>query len=170
MPEVVTAATSPTYATTHTVPTDGDPYVALDVKSLAQKALDNDKAIKAYADDIFNDLYQIKYDIAFCLYGNPLPGVLSMFVADVAFALPGSSVGYAKAITAATASTVLTFAKNGTQIGTITFGAGSTTGTIAIGSPTTFAPGDYLTISGPSTADSTLATIGVTFTGSQTYA
>lgn len=170
MPEVVTAATSPTYATTHTVPVNGDPYVALDVKSLAQKLLDNDKAIKTIADGTQDDFGQLKYELSFCLFGNPLPGVLAMFITNVAFSLPATSVGRARAVTAAASATVLTFAKNGTQIGTITFGGGSDVGTVAITGATSFAVGDYLTISGPATADSTLATVAVTLTGTQAYA
>lgn len=170
MPEVVNAAASPTYATSHTVPVNGDPYVALDVKSLAQKLLDNDKAIKAIADGAQDDLSQIKYEVAFCLYGNPLPGVIAMFVVDVPFSLPATNLGRARSVANATSATVLTFAKNGTQVGTITFGGGGNTGTVAITSATSFAAGDYLTISGPATADATLSTVAITLVGTQTYA
>ena len=64
----------------------------------------------------------------------------------------------AKAGVAATASTVFTVAKNGSSIGTISFNAAATLGTVSL-TTTLIAAGDFLTIQGPSTADATLANI-----------
>lgn len=65
--------------------------------------------------------------------------------------------------TAATASTVFSLTKNGTQFTTITFAAAGTVATFVAASATTLSPGDYLTLVAPATADTTLADIGFTF-------
>lgn len=65
--------------------------------------------------------------------------------------------------TAATASTVLSLTKNGTQFATITFAAAGTIATFVAAAATTLSPGDYLTLVAPATADTTLANIGFTF-------
>jgi hypothetical protein len=64
--------------------------------------------------------------------------------------------------TAATASTTLSLQKNGTQFGTATFAAGSTTATFACASATTFAAGDVLTVIAPASPDSTAGNLGLT--------
>lgn len=166
MPKVVTAATSPTYSNLHTVPVNGDAYIANDVESLAQRLLDNDAVVKTQADK----LNQVKYNVAFCLYGNPLPGTLALFTSDVAWSLGTSAPGVAKAAVAAASSTVLALTKNGVQIGTVTYGAGSATGTVTVSSAQTFAVGDTLGINGPTIADTNLSTVAVTISGTQTYA
>ena len=76
-----------------------------------------------------------------------------------AFQLLGS--GYGVAGTAPTASATFVISKNGTSIGTAVFGIGSTTATLSI-TPTSFAPGDVITIIGPSVADATLANVDFT--------
>lgn len=73
-----------------------------------------------------------------------------------AISMPGSK---AVAGTAATASTVLSIKKNGTQFATITFAASGTTGTFACAAQTSFAAGDLLTIVAPASPDATLAEI-----------
>ena len=75
--------------------------------------------------------------------------------------MPGS---YAKCITAPTASTVLALKKNGVSLGTITFSAASTTGSISSSSALFYA-GDILTIEAPVTPDATLADVYVTLVG-----
>jgi len=65
--------------------------------------------------------------------------------------------------TSATASTVFSLKKNGTEFATITFAASGTVATFAAASATTLSPGDYITLVAPSTADATLADIGFTF-------
>lgn len=60
-----------------------------------------------------------------------------------------------KARVAATASTVLTFKKNGSSIGTATFASSGTTATFSV-TATTFVSGDLFEIVGPGTADASL--------------
>lgn len=67
--------------------------------------------------------------------------------------------------TAATASTVFTIYHNGTNIGTLTYAAASTTGTFSVASGFTTAAGDVLEIIGPATADTTLANVSVSLFG-----
>jgi hypothetical protein len=65
---------------------------------------------------------------------------------------------------AATASTVLTVRKNGTSVGTITFGAAGTVGAFS-GTAWSVVADDVVTITNQATADATLAQIGITLTG-----
>ena len=66
----------------------------------------------------------------------------------------------------ATGSTTYTFKKNGTSFATLTFGAGSSSGTWTQASASTFnGTSDVLTIAGPATADATLADVGFCLKG-----
>jgi len=65
--------------------------------------------------------------------------------------------------TAATASTVFSLKKNGTEFATITFAIAGTVATFVAASATTLSPGDYISLVAPATADATLADIGFTF-------
>ena len=69
----------------------------------------------------------------------------------------------ARSIVAFTASTVFALKRNGTQFGTVTFNAAATTGTVNVttGSTQVVAKGDYITVTGPATADATGADIMV---------
>jgi hypothetical protein len=74
------------------------------------------------------------------------------------FTLPTGLTGsLVDAKTAATASTTITFTKNGTSIGTAVFAASGTVATLTFSSPVTFSVGDIFEIVGPATADTTLA-------------
>jgi hypothetical protein len=67
-----------------------------------------------------------------------------------------------------TGSTTFTIADNGSTIGTVVFGASSSTGVVSItGSPRTLSAGHILTIIGPVTPDATLANIGITLGGTR---
>jgi hypothetical protein len=66
----------------------------------------------------------------------------------------------AKSLVAATASTTITLKNNGSSIGTVVFGIGSTTGTVTITTAAVTA-GDNITAHGPATADATLADITI---------
>jgi hypothetical protein len=70
----------------------------------------------------------------------------------------------------ATAETVLDVHKNGSPIGTITFGTGACTGTFATAGSgaVTFAAGDRLAIINQNPADATLADLSITFLGRST--
>lgn len=100
------------------------------------------------------------YDIGFSVFGKPaVSEVVFRFRACRPYTIsPNQGNGQAKALTGATASTTFIIAKNGTQVGTIVFAAGSTTGTITIGE-TQFVVGDLVTITAPATQDATLSDI-----------
>src|SRR5437016_5736631 len=66
---------------------------------------------------------------------------------------------------AATAATTFTIAKNGSAVSTMDFAAGMSAASFAMGSATTFAAGDVLTIAAPATPDATLANIAWTLAG-----
>lgn len=111
-------------------------------------------------------LVGLPYDVGTTVAGKLVSSsVILTFVAVRNFTIPSSYTGsMAKAAVAAFASCVLDVKKNGTSIGTITFAAGSSTGVFS-GTAGSFTAGDILTIVGPSTADTTLADIGVTLMG-----
>lgn len=66
----------------------------------------------------------------------------------------------AKSQVAATASSIFTIRKNGTQVGTITFSAAGTVGVISF-SVTSVAANDVITVQAPASADATLADITI---------
>jgi hypothetical protein len=70
----------------------------------------------------------------------------------------------------ATAEAVLDVHRNGSPIGTITFGIGASTGAFATagGGAETFAAGDRLAIINENPADATLADLSITFLGKRT--
>ena len=77
----------------------------------------------------------------------------------------GLSGSYGACGTAATASATFTIAKNGSAVGTMDFAAGISAASFAMGSATTFAAGDVLTIAAPATPDATLANLAWTLAG-----
>lgn len=98
-----------------------------------------------------------------------LPGVmtnsqlLSRIIFTRAITFPANlTATQCSARVAATASTTLTLNKNGSSIGTLVFAASGTVPTITFSSSVSFAAGDILTITGPATADTTLADISLT--------
>lgn len=107
------------------------------------------------------------YDIASGIVGKPAANdvVLNLICVRV-FNLPINLTGSAAyALVAATASTTFVIKKNGTQVGTMVFAAAGTTATFTMGSATSFAAGDKLTIVAPASADSTLSDISYTLAG-----
>lgn len=77
--------------------------------------------------------------------------------------LPAGATGsQAKAAAAATGATTYTVRKNGGSIGTIDFAASGTVGTFNGFGTTNFVAGDVLSITGPATADATLADLAIT--------
>ena len=74
---------------------------------------------------------------------------------------------YASAAVAATGSTTFTIADNGSSIGTIVFSASGTVGafSFSVSLPYTVNAGDVLTITGPASADATLASANFTLGG-----
>jgi hypothetical protein len=71
------------------------------------------------------------------------------------------------AVAAATASTVFSINKNGTQVATATFAAAGTVPTFAAASSMAFAIGDVLAIIAPATPDTTLANISLSILGTR---
>lgn len=106
----------------------------------------------------------LPYDLALSTSGKPsVSEKVLRFKTPRAYKISNVQTGAsAVAQAAATAASVFTIAKNGTQIGTITFSAGSATGTISIPSATNFAVGDLLTITAPATQDTTLTDLDIT--------
>lgn len=88
--------------------------------------------------------------------------VVGRYVATRAFLIPsGATLSQATAGVAATASTTVTLAKNGSSFGTIVWSAAGTTGSFTVASDTSFTAGDVFTATGPASADATLANIGI---------
>ena len=79
----------------------------------------------------------------------------------------GLSGSYAKAGTAATASTTFSITQNGTSIGSINFAASATTGTFTFSSAVTTSAGDVIAIVAPATPDATLADVSVAMVGNR---
>lgn len=112
-----------------------------------------------------SDLQSGPYDT-----GGYIPGTYTssqviyahVFARSVEFpsGLSGSE-GYAIGANA-TSSAVFTVAKNGASVGSMTFGAATATATFSAASAISCAAGDRMTVTAPSSADSTLA--GITFT------
>lgn len=109
----------------------------------------------------------IPYDVAGLIAGKPTDGqVIFYFKATRAFTLsttPGDHVF--TAATAATASATFTVKKGASTIFTATFASGGTGATIGAVSNNTIAVGDIITVTGPTTADPTLADVYWTLTG-----
>ncbi|MDY7537685.1 hypothetical protein QN372_00850 [Undibacterium sp. RTI2.1] len=95
------------------------------------------------------------------LPGKPAASaVIKRFISARPFSIPISAAGsQCKAVTAATASTTFSMAKNGVTFGTIVFAAAGTVASFTVAASTTFAAGDMLAITGPATQDATLADI-----------
>jgi hypothetical protein len=76
-----------------------------------------------------------------------------------------ATLSQASASANATGSTTFTFKKNGSSFATVNYAAASSSGTWTQASDAVFAAGDLLEIDGPSTADVTLADVGLTLAG-----
>lgn len=100
--------------------------------------------------------------------GSPSDGELVFsYIASKAFTLPSGLTGsYGESVASATGSAAFSIKKNGVEVGTATWAASATTATLAMASATAFAAGDTLTITGPATADATLADITFALLGS----
>lgn len=104
------------------------------------------------------------YDVAFTYQGTPSES------AELVVALPracelvaGAPNSVAIAEVAATASAEFDLQRNGSSIGTVTFAAAATTGSISVASTTSFSAGDRISLTAPSSQDDTLADVGITF-------
>lgn len=101
--------------------------------------------------------------VSFPLYASGRPDAgetLLRLELDTAITFDASR-SQASAETGATGSSVFTIYINGSSIGTVTFGAGSSSGTVAL-TTTTASAGDVLKIVGPNPQDATLAGVSIT--------
>lgn len=105
------------------------------------------------------------YDICLSIQGKPAAGANVLnFIAPRAYSLPSGLTGSrTHAATVAASTSVFTLKKNGTSIGTLTFpNSGANSATISFTSTVSFAAGDRLQITAPSSQDSALADISIT--------
>lgn len=110
----------------------------------------------------------VPYDIGLGYTGVAAAGNVAIFVANRAFTIPaGSTNAVARAITAPNATTTFNLIKRSgttnTTFGTVSFASAATTGSVSIGTATTFASGDFIILNLP-TANTVLADVGVTLT------
>ena len=109
------------------------------------------------------------YDMGLFIPGLPAATALVFqFVFPRPVTFPAGLAGStARAATAATASTSFTLRRNGANTGSITFAAGSASGSFTLSGAVTFAIGDLLELLAPSPADATLADIAVCLVGTR---
>jgi len=108
------------------------------------------------------------YDVAVFFPGTMEDGfqTVLLLVAGRGFTLPAGLTGSAAyAMTAPDAETVLPIEKNGSQVGTVTFPAGTNEGTFAFSTETSWANDDTLEIVGPEYADAYLADFSINLQG-----
>ncbi len=113
----------------------------------------------------------IPIEVAFYIEGivltaNDFKGIY-VFTQDATFESGVASEAYARVVDPSNTE-VYDLQKNGTSFGSITFTAGSNTGTVTIGASTSFTKGDRLEIFGPASPGGTLNEIAVTLTGTIT--
>jgi hypothetical protein len=125
------------------------------------------KATKAYVDSKTGGAQP--YDLLMFFPGTPTGSqVMGRIIIPRAVSLPASLTGsYSSSIAAATGSTTLTLAKNGTSIGSVNFAAGATSATFTFASAVSLAAGDLLTLTNQATADATLANVSVSLVGTR---
>jgi hypothetical protein len=127
-----------------------------------------DNAVKIWTGTTWNMLVPTTtpYDLYASFEGIPSSArVCARFVCGRNLTMPAALVGSrSTADIAATASTVFTITKNGTQFGSITYAAGSITG-VFTGSSTTFVPGDKISIIAPIVPDTTLSSLSFVLVG-----
>lgn len=105
----------------------------------------------------------VKREISFFASGKGKNGeILIAYTAPSALTISATGSS-AKAFTAASASTVYTIKINGTTVGTVTFSASGTTGVINFTGSGAIPAGGVLSITGPATADASLADLYMTF-------
>src|SRR5712691_3159667 len=92
--------------------------------------------------------------------------VIERFIFAAPATFPAGLTGsFGTAGTAAAAAASLAIDKNGSAVGTMNFAAGATSATFMMGTSTSFAGGDVLTIIAPALPDATLANLAWSLTG-----
>jgi hypothetical protein len=106
----------------------------------------------------------VPYDLAVFYPGTPSAGaLLAAIVIPRDLSLQGGSV---RVGTDPAANWIATIYNGGTTIGTVSVLAGQTTGTVSLNnSPTPLSAGSLLRVVGPSTADSAIRDISISFRG-----
>ena len=109
------------------------------------------------------------HDIPVMHNGAPTNGLVLLRIEMVrAVTFPaGLTLSRLKALVAATAESIFSLKKNGTEFGTMTFAISGTLATVAAASEAVFADGDILTLVSPATADITLADLYGMIVGSR---
>jgi hypothetical protein len=112
-------------------------------------------------------LRQASYDIAGFLSGVPANSQILLWLPMVRAVTFDVNLALSKgaANVAATASTTFNIAKNGVNFGTMVFALGATTATFVASIAQSFAVGDILSVTGPASADATLANVGFILCG-----
>lgn len=112
----------------------------------------------------------LAYDITLWQAGKPDADQVLLKVKlprAIAFASNYAGSTTADADVAATGSSVFTIKKNGSSVGTVTYAPSGTTGTFASSGAVSFAAGDVLTITAPSSQDATLSGIAICLKGTK---
>lgn len=108
------------------------------------------------------------YDIGVTLNGTIGNVDVVRFSVVRAFTLPEDLTGsIAESQSPATASTTFTIKKNGASIGTIVWDAGETEGVFTFAAEVDFAADDLLQVTGPGSADASLADVSITLKGTR---
>lgn len=110
------------------------------------------------------------YDITLWQAGKPDASQVLLKVKlprAISFAANFSGSTTAPADVAATVSSVISIKKNGTEVGTVTYGAGATSGTFSSSGAVSFASGDVLTVVAPASQDATLEGIAICLKGTK---
>ena len=121
---------------------------------------------KQYVDDLITThTHNIPYDLAYFIGGNLVASeIMGSFVAtrniSIALNAPGSYAATEIPVQGGDPDQILNIVHNGSTIGTVTFAALNTTGTIAIAA-TSLVPGDRLQLIAPVTVDTNLKDISI---------
>ena len=161
-------------STNHHTPYDGTTYhnkasdMNVPLAELDQVITDNADDIDTNVTDI-SDLQTQPYDIPIMYNGSPTNALVMLRIEMVrAVTYPaGLTLSRLKALIAATAESIFSLKKNGSEFGTMTFAISGTTATVAAASETVFAAGNILTLVAPATADVTLADLYGMIVGSR---
>ena len=138
---------------------NGTVVVALDTKKAYVSDGTNWKEIQ-YAGNL-------AYDIALNVYGQPNTAndLLASFTVPRAVTIASGASGVASCNTATSAALTLSIKVNGAQVGTASFAAGATSGTVNFTSQVNLTSGQILTLFIPATPDATIQDIAVTIVG-----
>ena len=110
----------------------------------------------------------LAYDIALNVYGQPNTAndLLASFTAPRGVTIAQGASGVATCNTAPAGALTLPLKINGAQIGTVSFTAGSTTGTVNFTSAVNMSVGQILTLINSATPDTNIQDISITIAGS----